>query len=107
MKAGIKFFGLVLFVVLSLSLLSCGNNEDHDSMHEQETDQVDSQIIRDYNVNVASLDENKDGNVYQCPMDWQVISDEAGSCPLCNMDLKEYSVADARQNLEEHRPHNH
>ncbi|HSL90353.1 MAG TPA: heavy metal-binding domain-containing protein [Ignavibacteriaceae bacterium] len=107
MKAGIKFFGLVLSVVLSFSLLSCGNNDDHDSMHEQEMDQVHSPIIRDYSVNVASLDENKDGNVYQCPMDWEVISDETGSCPLCNMDLKEYSVADARQNLEEHRPHNH
>ncbi len=25
-------------------------------------------------------------------MDWNVISDESGRCPVCNMKLKEYSI---------------
>lgn len=96
---------LILFVSFAIG---CGSTEDHDTMHKDENIQKsESDIVRDYDVNVASLDENSDGKVFQCPMDWQVISDEADSCPLCNMNLKEYSVADAQKNLEEHKPHEH
>ncbi len=102
----------LLVTVALMSLVSfvvgCGSTEDHDTMHKNENIQKsESDIVRDYDVNVASLDENDDGKVFQCPMDWQVISDDAGSCPLCNMNLKEYSVSDAQKNLEEHKPHEH
>ncbi len=45
------------------------------------------------------IDENKDGMVYQDPMDWNVISDEPGKCPLCGMTLKEVSLEKAKDNL--------
>ncbi|MFO7525402.1 MAG: heavy metal-binding domain-containing protein [Ignavibacteriaceae bacterium] len=97
---------MTLAAAIILAFSGCGNSEDHDTMHNDETmEKVESPMVRAYDVDVSTLDENKDGNVYQCPMDWEVISDHPGSCPLCNMDLKEYSVADAQQNLKENKPH--
>lgn len=102
---------LVLYLSLMTALLlifGCGKSGDHDEMHKEgASEQVESPLIRDFNVEVATLDENKDEKIFQCPMDWEVISDEAGTCPLCNMNLKEYSVADAQKNLEEHKSHEH
>lgn len=50
-------------------------------------------------IDVKAIDNNKDSKVFQCPMDWNVISDRPGSCPVCKMDLEEYSVAKAVDNL--------
>lgn len=51
-------------------------------------------------IDVLSIDKNKDGKVFQCPMDWAVLSDKPGNCDICKMKLKEYSVQDARDNLD-------
>ena len=67
---------------------------------ESKSDKIDSTIIRDKNVDVASLDKNKDGKVFQCPMDAQVISDTPGQCPLCKMDLSEVTIAEAKEALK-------
>jgi Cu(I)/Ag(I) efflux system membrane fusion protein/cobalt-zinc-cadmium efflux system membrane fusion protein len=37
--------------------------------------------------------------VYQDMMDWNVISDEPGKCPLCKMKLKEVPLEKAKENL--------
>jgi hypothetical protein len=67
---------------------------------ESKAAKVDSTIVREKGVDVASLDKNKDGKVFQCPMDAQVISDTAGTCPLCKMDLDEVSIAEAKEHLK-------
>jgi Cu(I)/Ag(I) efflux system membrane fusion protein/cobalt-zinc-cadmium efflux system membrane fusion protein len=69
-------------------------------MNKVET-KVDSSIIRTGVIDLLSLDENKDGKVYQDPMDWNVISDKPGRCPLCKMELKEVSLEEAKENLIE------
>jgi len=51
-------------------------------------------------IDVLSLDKNKNGKVFQCPMDWAEISDKAGRCNVCGMSLKEYSVNEAKENLD-------
>lgn len=56
-------------------------------------------IVRQGIIEVASIDRNKDGKVYQCPMDWNVIDDKPGACPECKMDLEEVSITKARENL--------
>jgi Cu(I)/Ag(I) efflux system membrane fusion protein/cobalt-zinc-cadmium efflux system membrane fusion protein len=33
-------------------------------------------------------------------MDWNVISDEPGRCPVCNMFLREVTLDQAKTNLE-------
>lgn len=62
-------------------------------------------------IDVLSLDKNKNGKVFQCPMDWAVISDKAGNCNICGMKLKEYSVVQAKENLDKYlkasKKHNH
>jgi hypothetical protein len=37
--------------------------------------------------------------VYQDMMDWKVISDMPGKCPLCKMELKEVTLREEKENL--------
>ena len=67
---------------------------------EVKSAKVDSTIIRSKDVDVAKIDENKDGKVFQCPMDAQVISDTPGTCPICHMNLDEVSIAEAKEALK-------
>lgn len=57
---------------------------------------------QDSGIDVKSYDKNGDGKVYECPMDWDVISDTAGRCPVCEMKLKEYSIDETVKNLKDH-----
>ena len=57
-------------------------------------------IVHEGVINVEAIDKNKDGKLWECPMDWNVISDESGRCPVCNMKLKEYSIEDVKANLK-------
>lgn len=57
-------------------------------------------IVHEGVINVEAIDKNKDGKLWECPMDWNVISDESGRCPVCNMRLKEYSIEDVKANLK-------
>ena len=56
-------------------------------------------IIREGIIDLAAIDENDDGKVYQDMMDWNVISDEPGECPLCGMKLKVVPLEEAKENL--------
>lgn len=59
-----------------------------------------SNIVHTGVIDVEAIDKNKDGKLWECPMDWNVISDESGRCPLCNMKLKEFSINEVKGNLE-------
>ncbi len=58
-------------------------------------------IVRTGVIDVESIDANGDGKVFQDMMDWNVISDEDGRCPLCGMYLKEVTIEQAKKNLKE------
>ena len=60
-----------------------------------------SPLIRAGVIDLKSIDKNKDGKVFQDMMDWNVISDEPGKCPICGMKLKEVSLEKAKSNLIE------
>ncbi len=53
-------------------------------------------------IDVASIDDNMDGKVYQCPMDFNVLSDKPGVDPKCGMKLKEVTIKQAEENLVKH-----
>lgn len=53
-------------------------------------------------IDVDNIDSDKDGKLWQCPMDWNVLSDKSGRCPVCNMKLKEYSLDKIKENLMKH-----
>lgn len=108
---------LILITAAALIFYGCGNehqkdDEVMDEMHktkgnqieeghmsEQEMPMLGEEAVRKGEIDVESIDENKDGMVYQDMMDWNVISDEPGKCPLCKMTLKEVTVKEAKENL--------
>ena len=53
-------------------------------------------------INLKSIDDNKDGKIYQCPMDFNVLSDKPGVDPKCGMKLKEVTLSKAKSNLIKH-----
>lgn len=77
---------------------------DHSQHSSEEMKNMNEEkdIVNKRDVKVSTLDINKDGFVYQCPMDWEVISDKPGTCPLCKMDLKKFTVNEAQKNLIEY-----
>ena len=108
---------LILIAVVALAFYSCGNDQQKDDkamdkmhktngeqmdegkMNEQEMPMLGEEVIRKGAIDLESIDENKDGYVYQDMMDWNVVSDEPGKCPLCKMTLKEVSIKQAKENL--------
>jgi Cu(I)/Ag(I) efflux system membrane fusion protein len=79
------------------------NIKDHENHSAQkiEMESGDEDIIRKGIIDLKSIDKNKDGKVFQDPMDWNVISDKPGVCPLCGMDLEEVTLDAAKKNLIE------
>jgi hypothetical protein len=53
-------------------------------------------------IDLKAIDQNNDGKVYQCPMDYDVLSDTPGRDPKCGMELKEVTLAQANKNLIDH-----
>ncbi|MDR3628003.1 MAG: heavy metal-binding domain-containing protein [Ignavibacteriaceae bacterium] len=104
LKCSLKF-SIVLLIVVFISLTGCSKESgakspENQSQQTGKKDTTNTSIIRDNDVNVSSLDLDKDGNLYQCEMDYDVISDKPGTCPKCGMELKKVSIADAKKNLD-------
>jgi hypothetical protein len=101
---GIQSVFIVSVIIFISILTGCGQENkstDHNSM-DQKTTQVDSSNIRTGEIDLVAIDKNKDDMVYQDPMDWNVISDQPGKCPLCGMTLKEVTLEKAKENLLKH-----
>jgi len=64
--------------------------------------QMSNSIVREGTIDVTIIDKNGDGKVFQDPMDWNVISDLKGDCPVCGMTLKEVTIEQAVSNLKKH-----
>ena len=64
-----------------------------------DAEEINSSIVREGVIDLNKIDTNKDGIVYQDMMDYNVISDKAGKCPLCGMKLKEVSLKQAKDAL--------
>jgi hypothetical protein len=95
-----KLFRILVLLSFIFIVAGCNREESGNDMPREKN--PDSELIREEGTNVAAIDNNNDGMVYQCPMDYQVIADQMESCPICKMDLEEYTIADAQTNLENH-----
>ncbi len=71
-----------------------GDMHDHSQMKGEE-----NSIVREGTIDLAAIDEDGDGKVYQDQMCWNVVSDGSGECPQCGMILKEVTLEDAEKNL--------
>ena len=81
-----------------------GNESDETLTSKVRVEEHDhsSSIVHEGVIDVEAIDKNKDGKLWECPMDWNVISDESGRCPLCNMKLKEFTIEEVKTNLDKH-----
>jgi Cu(I)/Ag(I) efflux system membrane fusion protein/cobalt-zinc-cadmium efflux system membrane fusion protein len=95
------FFSAIFVLTVFTSCSQDNKKHEHQSMNMDKKN-IDSTIVRVGEIDLQAIDKNKDGMVYQDPMDWNVISDEAGKCPLCNMSLEEVSIKQAKENLIKH-----
>lgn len=106
---------ILSIIFLTFVLTSCGGDakteeqSSSDNMqmngHEhqmKDAEGMEHEMVRKGVIDVESLDANEDGKLYECPMDWNVLSDHDGDCPTCGMNLKEYSIADVKANLDKY-----
>jgi Cu(I)/Ag(I) efflux system membrane fusion protein len=73
-----------------------------DDMNKEDNSEVKDPRIRKGTIDLSAIDKNKDGKLYEDIMDWNVISDEPGECPICGMTLKEFTITEVKKNLTEH-----
>ncbi len=73
--------------------MDMGNKNDSDKQVK------DSSIVRSGVIDLNAIDKNKDGKVYQCQMDYNVLSDKPGIDQKCGMKLEKVSLKKARANL--------
>ncbi len=76
--------------------------DDNMKNMKKEEHEKTSPLIRAGVIDLKSIDTNKDGKLYQDLMDWNVISDKPGKCPICGMNLKEFTIDEVKVNLEKH-----
>jgi hypothetical protein len=71
----------------------------HHSMKMKSDSTKVNEIVRNGEIDLKAIDKNNDGKVYQDMMDWNVISDKPGQCPLCGMTLEKVTLKEAKENL--------
>jgi len=94
--------GLVLSLILFTAVIFAQDKngthqmkmDGHMKMHQGQMNKSDDSAI-----DVAAIDKNNDGKIYQCPMDFDVLSDKPGKDPKCGMDLEEVTLDQAKENL--------
>ncbi len=81
-----------------------GNKTDNETTKDMNKDsgKEDLSLVRKGIIDLQAIDKNKDGKVFEDMMDWNVISDSPGRCPLCNMKLVEVTLKQAKENLVKH-----
>ncbi len=89
----------------ALSQFSSGKKDtmkDMNSMDKEKEEKAESNDprVRKGIIDLKAIDKNKDGKVFQDMMDYNVISDKPGVCPLCGMKLKEVTISQAKDYLE-------
>ena len=92
--------GIAFFMLLSSQINAQSNQHGDHSKMEMKKDSVKSEsIVRKGVINLKAIDKNKDGKIFQDQMDWNVLADKPGKCPLCKMTLKEVTLDAAKKNL--------
>lgn len=91
---------VILFAILLSFTVVFAQQELSQYSKETKKGQKQESIVREGKIDLKKIDKNKDGKVFQDPMDWNVISDESGKCPICKMTLKEVTLKEAKGNLK-------
>ncbi|MBS4012415.1 MAG: hypothetical protein KGZ97_01475 [Bacteroidetes bacterium] len=97
-----RHIGLIA-IIITLAISSVIVYAQHEHSKSKEGDKKEKKtesIVREGIIDLKKIDKNKDGKVFQDFMHWNVISDEAGKCPLCKMTLEEVTIKVAKENLK-------
>lgn len=97
-RKNISLMSLIVIFSLTISILSSCSKQE-----QKQTKVKQTSIVREGIIDVKAIDANNDGFVFQCPMDWNVISDDAGKCTVCGMNLEKYTIKEAKENLISHK----
>lgn len=101
----VKIILIVFTLIVSSSVVIFAQENqysNHSKIEMKKNSTKADDIVRKGVINLKAIDKNKDGKVFQDQMDWNVISEKSGKCPLCNMKLKEVTLEEAKKNLTEH-----
>ncbi len=103
----ISFASIIILVIfLCNSALNAqhqhGGQPKMEMKKDFEKEKVENIVREEVPIDLKAIDKNKDGKVFQDIIDWNVISDEAGKCPLCGMKLVEVALKQAKENLIKH-----
>lgn len=85
--------------VILILLTTFAFSQNHQMNMNSGNNSVDSSLVRKGTINLVSLDVNKDGKLFHCPMEPNVLSDSHGDCPLCGMSLREIKIEDVKAKL--------
>jgi len=85
----------------SMKNMDMKKGKDISASSESATKEKDPRIRKGV-IDLSAIDKNKDGKLFEDIMDWNVISDEPGTCPLCGMTLREFSIKEVKENLAKH-----
>jgi hypothetical protein len=78
---------------------SMNNEENLASNLEKNENIFQNKLIREGIIDLAQIDENRDGKVFQCSMHSNIISDTKQDYPKCGRNLVEISIDDAKEKL--------
>lgn len=93
----------VIAIILTIAFSNVIVYAQHEHSNSKVIDKKEKKtesIVREGKIDLKKIDKNKDGKVFQDFMHWNVISDEAGKCPLCKMTLEEVTIKVAKENLK-------
>lgn len=97
---------IVILFVLALTgvfVVSCGNEKKENATEKQEMVKEDDHSDHAAEAEGDAHSEGMAHSAYQCPMkcEKEKTYTEAGSCPVCKMDLKETEIAQEEKSTEE------
>lgn len=104
----LKIFSFCTITLLGIFLLTNTLKAQHQHGDHSKTEmkknveKVENIVREDEPIDLKVIDKNNDNKLYQDQMDWNVISDKPGKCPLCGMNLVEVTLALAKENLIKH-----
>lgn len=83
---------LFIIIIIGIGFSSCNNS----ARKEQKSTTTQT----------PATHHTMDATVYQCPMDPHIIKDEAGNCPICEMELEQKTFHEALMFLSDFKKEN-
>jgi hypothetical protein len=102
----------ILGAMALLLLVSCGRSEKRSGPADEGDSLSAGQMvengliakpewIRQEPIDLQAIDRDRDGYVWQCREDANVVADEAGACPNCSRKLERVDLDDADSRMDE------